>query len=432
MRLPEKYHEFYAEIRDFLIPSRTMAVYIFREMMVYFSVAFCFFFFIFFVNNILLMAGSILEKRVPLKDVALLVFYALPSVVATAAPFATMMGTLLCLGRMASDNEILSIRALGFSFRIIFFPMIAAGLIISVFSFLTNDILLPIGSLKFNELNRSIIASTPSLEITSNSVKRSGNTSMVVGEVKGSTVDEIIIFDRDSENNQRILSSPLTTTRKSNNSAVALSLDMSDGRVFVLNKNNENDFDYINGKSIVYNVFFQDFTGGGGGSVSPREMTSIDVNKEIKKMYKNYQELLKNRKKEIFSDFYYLEKLHNSNASSDIIHKNVQSIKNKLNNPPSKFSLNVYKMELYLKFSLPFGSIFFILISFPLGVMIKKRGQAAALMWGILVCFFYWAVVLGLQTLGLRNNLEPFIAMWTPNILVGIAGLILIFRVYKK
>ena len=82
--------------------------YIFWELLLYFLVCFLFFFFIFFVNQILLMAEEILSKKAPVKDVLLLMFYSLPFVVSTAAPYAALVGTLMGLGRLGSDLELVS------------------------------------------------------------------------------------------------------------------------------------------------------------------------------------------------------------------------------------------------------------------------------------------------------------------------------------
>ena len=87
--------------------------YIFKELFLYFAVCFLFFFFIFFVNQILVMAEEILSKKAPLKDVMLLMFYSLPFIVATAAPYAALVGTLMGLGRFVSDLEFVSMNALG-------------------------------------------------------------------------------------------------------------------------------------------------------------------------------------------------------------------------------------------------------------------------------------------------------------------------------
>ena len=132
--------------------SPTIFKYVFHEMLFSFFICFLFFFFIFFVNQILLMAKEVLTKRVPLDQVILLIIYSLPTVIAMSAPFACLVGTLMTVGRLTSDNEILVMLSSGLSYKTIFFPAIAIGIIISLLSFFTNDVLLPAGTVQFNRL----------------------------------------------------------------------------------------------------------------------------------------------------------------------------------------------------------------------------------------------------------------------------------------
>ena len=67
--------------------------YIVKELTLYFLVCFLFFFMIFFVNQILLLAEQILKQRVPFADVARLMLYCLPGVISQSAPFATLVGS---------------------------------------------------------------------------------------------------------------------------------------------------------------------------------------------------------------------------------------------------------------------------------------------------------------------------------------------------
>ncbi|MDR2370598.1 MAG: LptF/LptG family permease, partial [Treponema sp.] len=150
-------------------PSRSLSPIIFKyitgETMFSFLVSFLFFFFIFFVNQLLLMAQEILTKRVPLGQVALLVLYAFPSIIAMSAPFASLVGTLMTVGRLTSDNEILVMLSSGLSYRNIFLPAIVVGFVISLISFVANDVLLPAGTVQFSRLYRRILVATPALEL---------------------------------------------------------------------------------------------------------------------------------------------------------------------------------------------------------------------------------------------------------------------------
>ena len=77
------------------INSPTLFRYIFSEMVFSYLICFCFFFFAFFVNQILLMAQEVLTKRVPVDQVILLIIFSLPTVIYFSAPFACLVGTLM-------------------------------------------------------------------------------------------------------------------------------------------------------------------------------------------------------------------------------------------------------------------------------------------------------------------------------------------------
>ena len=98
-----------------------------EEFLFGFVVCFFFFFAVFFVNQILLMAEDILSKRAPLKDVILLLIYAMPSVIAMSFPFASLVGALMAAGRLSSDNEMLAAMAAGIAPRRIFVPFLSSA-----------------------------------------------------------------------------------------------------------------------------------------------------------------------------------------------------------------------------------------------------------------------------------------------------------------
>ena len=123
------------------LKSNVLIRYICKELFSYFVVSFLFLFVVFFANQILLIGESLLSKRAPFKDVAMVMIYSLPMLISQSIPFATLIGFLMCLGRMMSDNEILIMRASGFGYRYIFLPVLTLGIIISLFTFFTNDYL---------------------------------------------------------------------------------------------------------------------------------------------------------------------------------------------------------------------------------------------------------------------------------------------------
>ncbi|MDR1411626.1 MAG: LptF/LptG family permease [Spirochaetaceae bacterium] len=408
--------------------SATLFRYIVLETLFAFFVAFLFFFFTFFVNQLLLIAKEILSKKVPIFQVALLVVYALPSIIAMAAPFAALVGTLMAIGRLSSDNEILVMLSSGLSYRNIFLPAIVVGILISLGSFFTNDVLLPLGTLRYVRLYRSILVSTPALELESNSVKKFKDTVMVTGNVDGSAIDDILILDRTSDGERRIILAHGAELKDAGRQG--LSLDLDEAFVQSSKEVSRRDYDYASTSFLRYWVPQEDMIQA-VASVGPREMTSRDVLKEIRAKELNLASRMDDQYAKLVLNALPLEAALRGGPG--------QSGWNRRANLTLDYareleiagvylkdrSLSIYRLEFYKKFSIPFGAFSFIFLAVPLGLMAKKSGQTVGFMFGSFISVIYWALLLGGQTLGINRGYSPFLSMWLPNILAVSIGLVL-------
>lgn len=368
--------------------TQVLVRYIIKELLLYFFVAFLFFFMIFFCNQILLLAEQILKKRVPFGDVCRLITYTLPSVIAQSAPFATLVGFLMCLGRMMSDNEILIIRASGQGYAIVMIPVLVLGMAISVFSFFVNDYLLPIGTINYNKLYRQIIASNPGIEIEPNMVKRLNDATIVIGDVNDGVVSDMIFFDRGNDGSQRIIVAGASQLLSAKKEGVLMQMNMADAVVAFLDTKNRRNFDILASSSTTLNIFDSSVFGS-NYSTSPREMTSFDLGRTIKNM----------RAKKTYS----------------------------------RSMLNRYVMEYNKKFSMPFGSIFFAFLALPLAFLFgKHNGQTIGLIIGIIICMLYWTMMVLGQIFASRNGMNGFVMMWLPNIVIGGAGLLFYIALKRR
>lgn len=375
-----------ARLKD--IKSNVLVKYIAKELFLYFLVCFAFFFVVFFVNQILLLAETILKKRVPVLSVIKLIGYCLPAIIAQSAPFATLVGFLMCLGRLVSDNEVIILRASGQRYSVILKPVIIMGMLISVFSFVMNDYFLPLGTLNYNRMFKQIIVSNPAVELESQSVKRMNDATLVIGDVSKGNVSDLVLFDAADGGKQRLIVSKNTDVKKAVSPGVLMQLNMNDAFVLMLDKKNRKNFDILTSDGMTLNVFEDSIISSSGGT-SPREMTSWDLYKKIKNM----------------------KKLNNS----------------------TKKQLNSYNLEYNKKFSIPFGSIFFALLAFPLALVFgRKDGQTLGLIFGIIISVLYWAATILGQMFGLRSGWNGFWMMWGPNFFIGLIGILLYLRLRKK
>ena len=401
-----------------------------NEFLFSFFVAFLFFFFIFFVNQILLIAEEILSKNIKISAVLKLLFYSLPAIVSFAFPFGALVGAMMAVGRLSSDNEILAMQACGIPHRSIFVPLAILGLIFSAGSFIINDIFLPLGTIKFSQLYREILYSNPELELSPYSIKRYQSSTIITGAIGDNSISDLIIIDKTPEKNKRIILADSASLNKLEEQNGVISLDLDDVFIQTFNKQKKNDFDYLSSELMTYNILLRDISFS-MRSPGPREMSSRDVKAEI-----NKKEEVLNQKEEanlkkahraafnLSSEYYYQASLPISSQNFKFLSSSKEDYLGRMNKQLSDRSLQIYLVEYFKKFSLPFSCFVFVILAFPIGLFTKRSGRSVGFGIGLLVAVAYWGMLFAGQTFGIQNNASAGIAMWMPDIVIALAALI--------
>lgn len=394
-----------------------------------FLVCFLFFFAVFFVNQILLMAEEILSKKAPLRDVLLLLVYSMPSVIAMSFPFASLVGALMSAGRMSSDNEFLAMMAAGIPPRKAFLPFAVLALAISLVSFVMNDYFLPLGTMEFGKLYRKLLASTPALELKSWSVKRYGNVTVVTGETEGTELRDLLIFDQGEDGSARVISAgraALDTVED----GVLLRLDEVWEQT--VRRDEPDRFEWAKASSMEYRIVVTDASDL-STSMGPQNMASADLSRVIGEKSAAFDARASRRDEDAEGARRALADAYEAEAASGLAWANsAERLAPRLASlraleipvPPDR-TLQVYRLEYYKKFAIPFGGLCFVVLAFPLGLTARRSGKAVGFGLGLLVSVLYWALLLGGQTLGTRLGWSPFWAMWAPNAIILASGLAL-------
>jgi len=89
------------------------------------------------------------------------------------------------------------------------------------------------------------------------------------------------------------------------------------------------------------------------------------------------------------------------------------------------------RMELHRRFSLPLACVLLALIGVPLGISTRKSGRSAAFVLTIFVAFLYYMGQISLIGMAQQGRLPVEVAVWTPNALLAIAGIILMRRLER-
>lgn len=373
--------------REKELKNNVLLRYLVKELLLYFSVAFLFFFVVFFVNQILLLAESVLKKRVPFPDAAKLIVLSFPAIIAQSGPFATLVGFLMCLGRIMSDNEVLIIRASGLNYSFFIAPVLILGTLISLVSFFVNDYLLPASLLEYNKLFRNIIVSNPVVDLQPNSIKKFGKSAIIIGDINDNVIGDIIFVDESAKENSRIIFAKNTMGANAKKEGVLMQLKMGKNFAVFFDRIEKKNYDYLASEKALFNIFDSAFMDD--DRRAPHEMTCVDLWKEIKEMRENKE--------------------------------------------TEKSTLNFYSLEFNKKFSLPSGSFFFALLALPLAFVFgKMNGQTIGLILGLFICMLYWAAVIVGQLLSVQNGMSGFWTMWLPNLAVGVLGVAFYFVLKRK
>ena len=408
--------------------------YVGKEFLFSFFVAFLFFFFLFFLNQILVMAEQIFSKKVAFWDVARLIFYSLPVVIAFAFPFGSLVGALMAVGRLSSDNELLAFGALGVSSRQILAPLLIIGMVFSLISFIMNDYFLPLGNLRFTELYRRVLFSNPALELEPYSVKKYENTTIITGAVDGRVIRDILIIDNSPEGNRRLITARSAQLQQTQG---VVSLRLDDVFVQVSYPNDGDRYDYTVSSSMVYSIQLKNIANASIGGLTPSTMGSADVWKQIVSKMPAQLQSIAQQKARVASTTYALAaglraaemsvtespgQLSTQRASVETLFRDAATESDK---NVTDQSLQQYRVEFNRKFSMPVACLVFAFFAFPVGIRARRSGRTVGFGVGLLVAIIYWGLLIAGQTFGVRMSLSPSISMWLPDAVVFAAGAII-------
>lgn len=413
---------------------RRISLYLLEEFLLSFLVAFLFFFFIFFINQLLVMAEEIFAKKVPFWDVILFVFYSMPSIIALAFPFGSLVGCLMAVGRLSSDNEVLAFKAAGVPLSRILLPILVLGVLLSLVSFVMNDYFLPLGNIRLGQMYRQILYSNPGFELEPYSVRRFEKITIITGDVHERTIENMVIIDTNSDNQKRIIRARRAFLVENRAQRGVVSLQLEDVATHVPVGGAQDRYEYTTSSSMIYNILLKNI------NISlinpgPREKSSLDVWREIKGMESKLLEKQESQLAAVAEAWQnvraamrhaqdFQEEDGISAGSWQTIANSYDLYKKQNLNIVKDRNLQLYRLEFYKKFSVPFSCVFFVLFAFPVGLFARRSGRSVGFGLGLLMSAFYWGLLFTGHNLGIRLELSPFLAMWFPNIFVLVLGTI--------
>ena len=360
--------------------NKRFYLYLLKELLSLFILSLGVFTFILVLSRIGKIADLVINKGVDVKDIVLLIVYSSPPYLTFTLPMAFLLSTIVVLGRLSSENEILALKANGINLRCLFAPIALLGAAVFFISLFNTTLLLSKSGDAFRSTLLNIAKKGISIEdkegIFNDSIP---GVVIYIDKVNTETrtLSGIVISDDRDE--------AVRQTITAQNGAV--NLDVSSLDIAFLLKNGsvhrwERQNDAYRSLSFTNYIF------------SMNLMNVLPHNRELRR--KAYE------------------------MSTGELREALAKAKG-----PNRYDLAV---EFYKKFSIPFASIAFILLAVPLGIRHKTEGKFSGVVYSLVIFISYYVMVALTENVGRVYMLSPFLITFTPDILFSLAGIYAVKR----
>lgn len=404
--------------------------YVLREHITPFVFGFAVIVFLLIVDLILDTLDKVLGKGIPVPIVLELFFLNLAWMVALAVPMAVLVSTLMAFGRLSADGEIIAMRALGVSIFQVIRPVFVAGAILALVMLWFNDRVLP----EFNHRARLLIMD----------IHRK-RPSVAFADMAGIVVDDFpgyrIVFDRVDPDGRMMENvkvyhfegDPYPTTILADSGQVVF--DTVEDRAYLnLLGGALMRFDEKEPMVQAETVFeWAQLKLGNAGKQMSRSSSTYRNDREMGVGMMNAR--IAQNKVEIGESFAELSQL-TAGLFDDLLLQNgpteadVSAFRAHIGRVQANMRIVGHKsrevhrleVEVHKKFSIPAACIAFVLVGVPLGIRVRGRSPAIGASLSIGFFLMWWIFLIAGEKLADRAVVEPWLAMWAPNVVTLFIG----------
>lgn len=363
--------------------------YILRELVNPFLFAFGAYLLFWFVNIFFLAADYIINAHAPIMLVLRFLVFRIPQSTPLAFPFACLFASLLAFGRLAGDNEINALRTSGITFMRICRTPLLCGLAMFGVSYYINETIAPITTDLSTRTFYQIVYHTEELPVVPGFFRKDDSTGNVfyVGNIAPDhkTMTDVMIFENAT-------TTPFRTVVNAKTAEVR-------GQILHL----------VKARVTVFKP-----TGEVNGDAHQKDM---DIGLPIGESIEQFV----------------------NTTTNDPYAVNSKQLKTQIGAMQATGqggqALGVLKITLAQRLAFPFAAFIAVVLALPLSAQIGRKGKSLGMALGIalsvLLLFVYYLMMSAFSALGKNGAMDPYIAAWTPNMIMGLAGAIMFYRVER-
>ncbi len=351
------------------------------------------------VGNQLYALLRYLYQGVPVRAIFLTLAYFSPGVLMMAIPAALLLGASLALNRLERDRELLSMRMAGVRLKRVILPLLLLGLLGALLMFYLQEYIIPYTTHQALLLSQQLAYGSP--------VSLVQRDTMFKVQSAGSTY---FIYVRDADPNPlRPLLRGIVVAKIDDNSThpptwVTIPQAINRNGAWLLQSD---PISHVPPRFYIIPLEGDAITGtcGDGEWLIPRDAFNYFYDQRTTPDEYTLAELLNAQR----------HRVSGSGASPGL---------------NAAIILNRQTIPFYVqrKFAAPLAALVAILIAIPLSIHFGRSGGYVGLLLSVVIAFVFVISQQWMQILAERNYLPPVLAAWTPNLVFGLLGLILLFR----
>jgi len=177
-----------------------------------------FFGFIIFVsvNLLYFLSLNIIDYGIPPWRLFQLLYFFLPELGAEAIPVGVLLSIFWILSQMSIRNELMALQVHGISFKAVVIPFLVFGLMLSLFTFLLNDFVIPFfNDQKEKELSNFMSETIGYSTISNKFLPITGNKYFYVKQpINNDTLDDVIVYELENDSIKTIFADELRNHEK--------------------------------------------------------------------------------------------------------------------------------------------------------------------------------------------------------------------------
>jgi lipopolysaccharide export system permease protein len=433
--------------------------------------------------------GSLVGKGLPWTVIAEVFALSIPFIVAMTLPMAVLLAVLYAFSHLAADNEITAMRASGISVYQVLVPVLAWGVFMAAFNFAFVDQVLPRSNARLRNLLIDIGRKKPTFELQEQVINeippsqyflRANRIDAATGRLR-----EVTIYDVGGDASRRIIYADSGLMAYAEGQ-IDLSLRLYDGSIHQYRPVDPAGFQltYFKINDIRVKNVFDELERNTSESVrGDREMSTCEMLDVIRDADREETEALRDRRELLLGDLRTLLALPPLAGADTSLHvapspgycgwiqavqelflpktAEAQGAAQPKARPPiprprpgglrepalSNWSLTAtaldrgrdaerraarYAVEVHKKWAISLACISFVIIGIVMALRFPRGGIGLVIGGGLLVFSIHYVGLTAGESLADRAFVTPWAAMWTPNIVLTIVGVLGLLRVNRE